>query len=185
MNWNWSNIHERLSMVADTGCMWVKFQLFTKDMVPERFHEIAMEPTDISEIKAVCWDYGLSPIFTPMYPKAVAWCGSDHIKIRFKDRYNYNIIRLAEQKARNVWVSGTNVFCVDKYPATREDYGLKEDSQIHRPMGLSSHCPDIELAQLFDSKYIEYHVKFSEDDYEAAWSIGMDDLKKLVDWSNK
>ena len=191
VNWAWDNLTGRLRMVADTGCLWTKFQIFTKEMVPERFHDLVMDGDDVISVKDRCWDLGLSPIFTPMYPKAVAWCGSDHIKIRHKDKDNKLLIARAREKAAHVWISGKNVFCVPKYPATISDYDplwkvSMEDAAIGafpNYKGVSFHCPDISLIKRCEqSQYLEWHVKFSEDDPEAAWSIRMDDLKKLVEW---
>ena len=226
INFSWDNLTDRLKMVADTGCLWMKFQLFTRDQVPEKFHDLVMDYDDVQSIKDRCWKLGLAPIFTPMYPKAVAWCNQGHIKIRYKDKADSSLVNKAKQFAHHVWISGdlnysNQVLCIPKYPATRMDYIKKmipwhpennPDGYKHHPVGISFHCPDITLLtspipelEIMEKEqkwtqhhgpyhgfyryepnhYIEYHVKFSDDDYEAKWSIGMDDLKKLVEWESR
>ena len=197
VGFNWSDyasrgnsLHKRMELLAATGVGWVKFQLCTQDMVPPEVRWMCID--NYSAAMAVvnaAKRVGLNPFFTPMFPEAVAWCGDDHIKIRYKDRANYTLIRRAVEKARCVWVSGQNVWCVSKYPATKKDYLVRNEAGEVRwgqMEGVSFHCPDISLAMKhgYKNQYIEYHVKFSESDYEAKWSIGLEDLKTLVDWSN-
>lgn len=196
VNWSWATLPDRMKRVRDTGAQWVKGQLFYPDMVPERFHPIALyDRGSIDRWKDAARNADLIPIFTPMHIDLVRFCDRGHIKIRHKDKDDRALIRASEAMASNVWVSGKNVFCVPKYPASAGDYVNPAFPHVGK-LGVSWHVPSVEsLFNFLNVKvkgsvwvpmsYIEAHIKFSEDDYEAAWSLNCEDFKRLVEWEQK
>lgn len=198
VNWSWPTLAERMRMVRDTGAQWVKGQLFYPDQAPERFKDIALyQRPKIEEFKHHARMADLIPIFTPMHVDLVRFCDRGHIKIRHKDRGNKPLIAASFNTAEKVWVSGgceeysgtaiKEVLCVPEYPAAMSAY---ETQKLDFPWdGISSHLADVnELISLLDRRfcypqgYIEAHVKFSEDDWEARWSLSLDDISRLVEW---
>ena len=185
VNWNWSNLDDRMKCIRDTGVHWVKGQLFHPDQAP-KFERIALcDAESVERFKRAALHAGLLSFFTPMREDLVQFCDSTHIKIRHKDKDNAPLIRLARKMADYVWISGENICCVPDYPSTFHDY--QTAFALQRWDGISSHMPSIyDLQRLLEHwhpcPYIEAHIKFSESDPEAAWSLSCADFKRLVEW---
>lgn len=76
------------------------------------------------------------------------------------------------------WTALRTVVCTPEYPATSPPH-LRLVKNGHS--GFSSHYTDYRIpaaAALRGAEYIEFHVRLSDDDPEAAWSLSIEDATK-------
>lgn len=197
---NWDNMADASDMIIEakkSGCWTAKFQLFTRKEAPDLPEHLYLTKHRAKWLFNVGKDIGIPVFFTPMFLEAVDWCegiGVSMYKIRYKDRENMELIEKVLDTGKPCFISidfipqlkGKQIrylYCIPKYPATREDYGLPSDFWWNY-MGISDHTPDTKLLKdmLFHRtvEYFEKHVKLDDDCLESAWSITFEQLVEVL-----
>lgn len=171
----------------------------TRSEVAEVIRSAELSDADLDAIAAYCKGIGLKwfcSVFDPSQVSRVLSRGACALKLGHAEN-NYSELLEAcalAVPADALWISGrpgtpvANVLCVEEYPA-------KSPPELHyiRPFhdrlredsfdGFSSHYTDWRIpaaAALRGAKYIEAHVKLSNEDYEAGWSLSFADFAKMV-----
>lgn len=75
------------------------------------------------------------------------------------------------------------VHCIEEYPATSPPRLKTIPQEQFRPSGFSSHYTDWRIpaaAAMRGAAYIEAHLKLTDQDPEAAWSLSVEDFGKMV-----
>lgn len=188
----------------DIGADAVKFQaynalkLFEKRQltdfnVAELLQATELSDDDFAAISEHCKTINLkwfASVFDPDQPARVLNHGACALKIGHAEA-DWTELRDACLKLRKeVWVSGAQnhwaggdirgVLCTQEYPAKSPPrLGLIPACYS----GFSSHYQDYRIpaaAALRYASYIEAHLKLSDDDYEAKWSLSIADFKNMV-----
>ncbi len=150
---------------------------------------------DLDAISAHCKAIGFewfASVFDPSQVERVLSRGACCLKIGHKEaawRELFDACHDARPKEKNgaqpmpVWVSGHNVVGVWEYPAVSPPRlgRLRDNNALYR--GYSSHFADYRIpaaAALRGAEYIEAHMKLSDTDPEAAWSLSVEDFTKMV-----
>lgn len=154
-----------------------------------------LSDADLDAIAAHCkaiefkW---FASVFDPSQIERVLSRGACCLKIGHKEaawRELFDACHDARPKEKNgaqpmpVWVSGHNVVGVWEYPAVSPPRlgRLRDNNALYR--GYSSHFADYRIpaaAALRGAEYIEAHMKLSDTDPEAAWSLSVEDFTKMV-----
>lgn len=211
MGVNWKTREQAYLMMGKAfalGIKFVKFQLFTKDMVPKDLQDMYIDKDQAEEFVEVGKNFGQDVFFSVMYPGAIDICeeiGVKYYKIRYMDRNNLILYRrlkkIKDFKDKIIFVSCQNpkdtifwniakyqknvrfLYCVPKYPAQFEQY-----NQFLGQLGfngISDHTPDLKLYCLSNGvkniDYFEMHVKLNDDCCESDWSKSFEDIKKAME----
>lgn len=151
---------------------------------------------DLDAIAAHCKAIGFkwfASVFDPSQVERVLSRGACALKIAEKESADGLLVDACEDKCGLVYVSlhqnttdprlwqRRPVACVPQYPAT-----IPPHLRVIQPRGfcgLSSHWQDYRIpaaAALRGAEYIEAHLKLSDQDPEAAWSLSTEDFGKMV-----
>jgi sialic acid synthase SpsE len=190
----------------DVGCFAVKFQLFNNKVILGynkntylALRSKILDKSDIKELVKYGKSINIDVFFSVMYPEAVDICediGVKYYKIRFKDNQNYDIIQRVLMTDKPFFISTNQplklgiesinmnaLFCVPKYPALRDDYGLPSDFWFNYK-GISDHTSNTKLLKdmLFHRTipYFEKHVKLDNHCLENEWSVTFEELKEVL-----
>ena len=201
---NFDSIDQAKEMIKrskEVGCCFSKFQLFTSKEAQNLPEHLYLTFDQAKEL----FRYGKSikqeVFFTPMYIKAIDICeqiGVSYYKIRYKDRYNLEIVRKILDTNKPFFISfdqddfhlacinrfpkqmfeGMPLLCVPKYPASFEDYnGIIT-------FGYSDHTPDFRLlkyAKNNNALWFEKHMKLEgTEPLEDKWSISFKELEEVL-----
>lgn len=144
---------------------------------------------DLDAIAAHCKAIGFKhfySVFDPSQVERVLSRGACALKIGHKEAdYAELLMACVAQDRDRPWndkrlfISGSNVHGVWEYPAT--SLPQLRDISEHGFCGFSSHYTDYRIpaaAALRGAEYIEFHVRLSDTDPEAAWSLSIEDATK-------
>lgn len=148
---------------------------------------------DLDAIAAHCKANGFkwfASVFDPSQVERVLSRGACTLKIGHKES-GWDELRQACFAVGHIpWVSNSkfvpysrNVWCVEEYPASStprlRNVGPFRVNEAFP--GFSSHYTDYRIpaaAALRGAEYIEFHLKLSDQDPEAAWSLSVEDATK-------
>lgn len=202
-----NHLGDRSKMLAlcdaakQAGADAVKFQAYNAEELVKRrgkgdlalLKQCELSDADLDAIAAHCKAIGLKhfySVFDPSQVERVLSRGACCLKIGHAEADWFELLMACRRSFRRVYVSnlplylhgkGENVlevFCCGEYPA-------KTPSLRHVGMwrGFSSHYQDYRIpaaAALRGAEYIEAHLKLSDTDPEAAWSLSADHFSEMV-----
>lgn len=206
---NWHTMEDAFEMIRQSKlahASYTKFQLFNEETI--KYTPLKKELTPLiltKENVQELYEYGKeieqSVFFSCMFEKSVDWCeeiGVDIYKIRYSDRYNYDLICKVLATHKEVLMSidldyramefNHNhrikfLYVVPEYPAQLKSYKLNR-SIFKYFSGISDHTPNLELARkalkLNGNIIIEKHVKLDDNCIEKDWSVTFDELRSLL-----
>lgn len=139
-------------------------------------------------------------VFDPSQVERVLSRGACALKIGHKEAAYRELCEYAWARSRGVPIYGSNMHttedcfyvptidchCVAEYPASspprlRRIWGGSYKISYGHFAGFSSHYTDYRIpaaAALRGAEYIEFHLKLSDQDPEAAWSLSVEDATK-------
>ncbi len=196
---NWNGLNQAKQMIArskNAGADAVKFQMFSKNEVEHmpKLHNMILTYNDVKELSDYSEKHRIEFICTPMYPDAVdvlESIGVNKYKIRYKDRYNDELIDRVMQTGKDVYISCQlpydrknvkKVYCIPEYPPKINKINTT-DMKLYD--GYSNHYPSIipPLYAIFsDLEYIEVHVKLNDNCIDHAVSLTFNQLKMLCSY---
>ena len=204
-----ARMHDFAAAAQHAGADGLKIQLFSANHFPEEErrekerHEFPRER--LVEFIEIVKDHGLlvgASVFDAGACGLLQLAGADFIKLATREEHNAPLRMLCRRSGlplmRSVsWGPGTRVLsaagemtlaCIPEYP-TREDHpGLSNMNALSlflpEPYGWSSHTlgwRDVIEAVECGATVIEKHLKLSDEDAEAAWSLDPDDFARMVE----
>ena len=211
---NWTTMEEAKLFIKESKRLELfatKFQLYNEDNIrdaPMQYQDF-LRSIQLDYHKAhKLFDYGKQinqeVFFTPMFLESVKWIskiGCDYIKIRYKDRYNLEIIKecLKLQKPivmsmdfKDTWELSflyrygiIPMFCIPNYPADIDNYLEIDNYHFHdySDLSISDHTSNLDLLKIcLDSeRYFEKHMKLDNTTpLEDAWSVSFSELEEVL-----
>ena len=188
-----------------------KFQLFNEDNIKDAdptiqdfLRSIMLSKDDAKDLFEYGKKIGQEVFFTLMYDciDILEDMGINYYKIRFKDRYNSEIIDKVLATNKPMFISNSfckvsfkplnyyPLYCIPEYPA-KHGYEL-EDIDFTYFYGISDHSPDLFLLRkilklLRNSKdttflYFEKHLHLDTypDCLEKEWSVSFSELEEVL-----
>lgn len=184
--------------VANTGATANKIQLFSHRHFPQPEWEskkrVEFSRNRVQEFVDLCHKYNLlagASVFDDDAVDLLEQCGADYIKMATREHFNLNLWqRVLESPLPKIasfeynpdddepysdlpYAENTiHLACIPQYPVI--DPRMPSWIDLMDNWGFSSHTPDYLDCLLAVSRgacVIEKHVKFSEQDYEAGWSL--------------
>lgn len=183
----------------------VKFQAYNTDYLLLRrgagdralLKKCELSNADLDAIAAHCKAIGFkwfASVFDPSQVERVLSRGACALKIGHKEADWDELVKQCLCSKGCVWVSDLEtafyaegavrgVHCIAEYPATSPPT-LREVGEFGTDyLGFSSHYTDYRIpaaAALRGAEYIEAHIRLSDSDPEAAWSLSVGDFTKMV-----
>lgn len=167
-----------------------------------------LSDADLDAIAAHCKAIGIkwfASVFDPSQIERVLSRGACALKIGHAERNYGELVSAARRSGKRFWISvvpgdhpgrggmwRNTVLCTPEYPATSpprlqtvgDAHPIDEWEEMDPGYkGFSSHYTDYRIpaaAALRGAEYIEAHLKLSDDDPEAAWSLSPDDFAAMV-----
>lgn len=207
VNWNGdrSRIPAFIDAAKSAGATAAKFQAYNTDKLVARrgitdpktidlLRRNELTDADLALIEECARKVDIKhfySVFDPSQVERVLSRGACALKIAEKESADGLLVDACEDKCGLVYVSlhqnttdprlwqRRPVACVPQYPAT-----IPPHLRVIHPRGfcgLSSHWQDYRIpaaAALRGAEYIEFHVRLSDDDPEAAWSLSIEDATK-------
>lgn len=197
-----------LALVASTGATAAKVQLFTHKHFPQPEWEskraVEFPRHRVDEFVKLSHKHGLlagASVFDNDAVTILEQAGADYIKMAVREFENLNLWqRVLESPlpkiasfdisdgedfdADAVWPYAENTIhlaCVPKYPVI--DPKVPSGDLKMQSWGWSSHTPDwldCLIAVSRGACVVEKHIKFSEHDYEAGWSLSVKEFGEMV-----
>lgn len=196
---NWNNIRDFRTMVLmckEMGIKFIKMQMFKPEMVPKELRKMYIGKGRAKYFFNFAKSYGIELFFTPMYPGAVdilEEIGVNYYKIRFGDRYNFELLSKVYKTKKPVFISTDNsliynierfihLLCIPEYPARKEDYFADYVDDFE---GISDHTKDLSLFKFAEAScsfdWFEMHVCLDKKiSYEAKWSKELRKLREVL-----
>lgn len=151
---------------------------------------------DLDAIAAHCKAIGFkwfASVFDPSQIERVLSRGACALKIGHAEEYWSELVEACQDREDYdcpLWISHAagqgerrgNVLCRAEYPATSRPVLDSVGGEMGYS-GFSSHYTDYRIpaaAALCGAGYIEAHLKLSDADPEAAWSLSVEDFTKMV-----
>lgn len=189
----------------------VKFQAYNSEALVKRrgagdlalLKRCELSDADLDAISAHCKAIGFkwfASVFDPSQVERVLSRGACALKIGHAEAGWNELMDAAHNKVSSsipMWVSNPKfkwsptssawqgVHCVCEYPAVSSPrLGVIGSEAFMQPSGFSSHYTDYRIpaaAALRGVSYIEFHIRLSDSDPEAAWSLSCKDAKKCCE----
>ena len=206
---NWNTMEDAFEMIRQSKlahASYTKFQIFNEETIKDSPLQKELTPLILTkEDVQDLYDYGKeieqSVFFSCMFEESVDWCeeiGVNIYKIRFADRYDYDLIYKVLATHKQVLMSIdldyramefdhnhriTFLYVVPQYPANEKDY-IFTQSTFKYFSGISDHTPGLEVAKKalsLGANIIEKHVKLNDQCIENDWSVTFDELRNFVE----
>lgn len=191
---SWTAMLLLCDAAKQAGADAVKFQAYDTDALIARrgsgdrelLKKCELSDDDLEHISEYCKLIGIkwfASVFDPSQVARVLRYGACALKIGHKECGWEELVNTCSREWRRgpLFISGVDICGTWEYPATSPPCLLQIDRRD--VIGFSSHYADWRIpaaAALRGAHYIEAHLKLSDSDPEAAWSLSVEDFTKMV-----